>query len=56
VWVRDLQVEYVNFKFNLKRVVDQFNGNKIDVLEFDVILDDRRYLFSFILISFMLSL
>jgi len=55
--VHDLQVEYVDFKFDLKCVVDQLYSKNIDVLEFDIILDGCRYLFfSYFNISFMLSL
>jgi hypothetical protein len=33
-WVKYLQINNINFEVEIKRVADDFNSNKVNVLEF----------------------
>jgi hypothetical protein len=45
-WVCDLQQLNINFRIDLKIVVDSIYGGRIDDLDFSSIINDRRRLLS----------
>lgn len=45
--VKDLQINNVIFEVNSKRVVENFNKNKVDEFEFGPIISDCRHVLSF---------